>query len=284
MSKKMHLRSNFAKALAPKAILSLAAVAAVSALVAVEILHAQSDETGEFDVASVRRHVFGSGLEGPNCSNGRFISLGIPLVIVIRWAYDLNMDQFRDMQQRLPNWMFPEGGNASTLAYDIQATSERRLTESQCKAAMQALLADRFKLAVHWESKEADVNDLVVARGGPKMPKASDADTGSGFAVTINGRPVVSSGAPGPTGYTMQELADFLTFIRPHQPVIDKTGLAGRYKIALKFSIQPPGSDQVFEDPDLETALQRQLGLRLVTHKGTIKTLLVDHIEPPSAN
>jgi len=202
------------------------------------------------------------------------------------WAYDLNMDQFRDMQQRLPNWMFPEGGNASTLAYDIEAKSERRLTESQCKAAIQALLADRFKLAVHWESKEAEVNDLVVARGGPKMQRWSDTETERGFAVTINGRPVISGLAPGAPvpGYTMQEFADFLTFLRVHQPVIDKTGLEGRYKIAVKFSIQPPGSDQVFEDPDLETALQQQLGLKLQTHKGTVKTLLVDHIERPTAN
>jgi uncharacterized protein (TIGR03435 family) len=270
----MSLRLN----LAQKAILTLAAVAA-------GILHAQSSETEKFDVTSVRRHVFGSGLEGPSCSNGRFISIGVPLVIIIRRAYDLDQDQFRDIQQRLPNWMFPEGGNASTVAYDIQATSERRLTESQCKAAVQALLADRFKLAVHWESKEGEVNDLVVARGGPKMKKASEEDKERGFAVSINGRPVISAaGASVPSGETMQTLAEFLSFIRPHQPVVDKTGLEGRYKIALKFSIQPPGSDQVFEDPDLETAVQQQLGLKLETHKGMVKTLLVDHIEPPSAN
>jgi uncharacterized protein (TIGR03435 family) len=181
--------------------------------------------------------------------------------------------------------MFPEAGNASTLAYDIEAKSERRLTESQCKAAVQALLADRFKLAVHWESKEGEVSDLVVARGGLKMQKATDSDTERGFAVAINGRPVISAaGASVPTGETMPTLAEFLSFIRQHQPVMDKTGLEGRYKIALKFSIQPPGSDEVFEDPDLETALQQQLGLKLETHKGLIKTFLVDHIERPSAN
>ncbi len=116
------------------------------------------------------------------------------------------------------------------------------------------------------------------------MQKASDTDKERGFAVSINGRPVISSGATGPSGLTMLELAEFLSFIRPHQPVADKTGLEGRYKIALKFSIQPPGSDQVFEDPDLGTAVQQQLGLKLETNKGTVRTLLVDHIEPPSAN
>ncbi len=267
----MHLRLTFAQ----KAILTLAAVG---------MLHAQSTEAERFDVASVRPHVFGSGLDGPSCANGSFVARGMPLIIVIRWAYDLNQDQLRDMQQRLPNWMFPGGGTTSSLAYDIQAKSERRLTESQCKAGLQALLADRFKLAVHWESKESEISDLVVARGGPKMRKAIETDQGSGFAVTIDGRPVANSGGGGPTGYTMQELADFLSFIRPHQPVIDKTGLEGRYMIALKFSIQPPGSEEVFEDPDLGAALQRQLGLKLETHKGTVKTFVVDHIERPSAN
>ena len=83
--------------------------------------------------------------------------------------------------------MFPGGGNTSTLAYDIQATSERQFTESQCKAALQALLADRFKLAAHWEAKEAEVSDLVVARGGPKMQRAAAADQERGF-ITINGK------------------------------------------------------------------------------------------------
>jgi uncharacterized protein (TIGR03435 family) len=274
MSKQMHLPLNFTQS----AILSLAALAAIG------ILHAQSTEAAEFDVASVKLHVSGSGFEDRSCSNGRFVSRGMPLAAIIAWAYDLNQDQARDMHQRLPNWMFPEGGNAPTLAYDIEAKSERPLTESQCKAAMQVLLADRFKLAVHWESKPAEVSDLVVARGGPKMQKWSDTDAGSGFTITLNGRQLVSaSGGPAP-GETMQELTLFLNFIRQHQPVIDKTGLEGKYKIALKFSNRPPGTDQVFEDPDLETALQQQLGLKLETHKGTVKTLLVDHIERPTAN
>jgi uncharacterized protein (TIGR03435 family) len=266
-----------------KAVLSLAAAAIVP--IAVRVLHAQSAETGKFDVASVRLHVPGSGGEPLSCSNGRLVAIGFPLVLVIKWAYDLDYDQLRDMQQRLPKWMFPEAVGASTLAYDIQAESEHRLTEPQCKAAMQALLADRFKLAVHWESKEAQVYDLVVARGGPKMRKASNTDTGIGFTITLNGTPVRSAaGVSVPTGESMQELTAFLSFIRDHQPVTDKTGLEGRYKFDLRFSNGPPGRDGAFSDPDLETALQQQLGLKLEARKGTVKTLLVDHIEQPSAN
>jgi hypothetical protein len=90
----MHLRLKFAQ----KAVLSLAAVAAVSAPIAVGILHAQSTEAVKFDVASVRLHVSGSGFEDPSCSNGRFVARGNPLILVIKWAYDLDYDQLRDMQ------------------------------------------------------------------------------------------------------------------------------------------------------------------------------------------
>lgn len=113
------------KKIAKKAILSLAVVSAMSAPMAVGILHAQSNAIAEFDIASVRLHVPGSGYGPRSCSNGRFVSIGSPLLLIIVWAYDLNPDQLRDMQARLPKWMFPEAGNASTLAYDIQATSER---------------------------------------------------------------------------------------------------------------------------------------------------------------
>jgi uncharacterized protein (TIGR03435 family) len=262
--------------------------AVVLASIAVGVLHAQLTETG-FDVASVRLHANGSDYEPLSCSNGRFVSIGSPLFMLIAWAYDLTQDQWIEMQQRLPK----EDAGTAALAYDIQANAERPLAESQCKGALQALLADRFKLALHWESKEGQVSDLVIARGGPKMQKWLETDTGRGFTLTLNGRQ--AGGLPGasvPTGMTMQEFAKALTNLAAigvrggnrQQPVVDKTGLEGKYKIDLKFSIQPPGGDQVFDDPDLETALQQQLGLKLETHKGTVKTLLVDHIEPPTAN
>lgn len=284
----MRLRLNFAH----QAILALAAASAVNAPIADGILRAQSAETGGFDVASVKRHVSGSGYEPLSCSNGRFVSIGFPITGIIMWAYDLTQGQMIEMQARLPKWMFPEGGTVATLAYDIQAKSERRLTESQCKAMMQALLADRFKLAVHWESKEGEVTDLVVDRGGPKMQKWSDTEAGGGFTVILNGKQMTSGGSTVPAGQTMRELAEFLTGMggigvrgaSRNQPVIDKTGLEGRYKIVLKFSGQRPGGNPAFEDPDLETALRQQLGLKLETHKGIVKTLVVDHIEQPSAN
>jgi|SRR5579862_3855131 len=240
---------------------------------------AQSFESPKFDVASVRLHDFQStAIEPLRCSNGRFIALGIPFRLILGWAYDLDMNQARDTYQQLP-----KVSQAANLSYDIQAKSEHPLTESQCKVALQAVLADRFKLTAHWESRKAQVYDLTVARGGPKMQKASDADTKRGISITLDGTPV--TGAPGGavvTGWTMPELAQFLSVLALR--VTDKTGLEGKYKIVLKCSTRPPRADQVADDPDLETALQQQLGLKLEAHQGTVRTFLVDHIEPPSAN
>src|SRR5579862_8268974 len=204
-------------------------------------LHAQSSESPKFDVASVRLHDFqATDIEPLRCSNGRLIVLGAPLYVVIPWAYDLDQNQIRDMRDRLP-----KDAQAANLFYDIQATSERPLTESQCKAAVQALLADRFKLVVHWESKKAQVYDLTVARGGPKMRKVSDSGTEIGVNITVNDRPLKIAGSV-LTGWTMQDLAEYLTLLPLHTTVTDKTGLEGKYKITLSFSNRPPRDDQVF--------------------------------------
>jgi uncharacterized protein (TIGR03435 family) len=171
-----------------------------------------------------------------------------------------------------------------TTAFDIEAKAEPPVTESQCRLMMQALLADRFEFAAHWESKEAQVSDLVVARGGPKLQKAVETDKGPEVNVTLNGKPLTGPRAGQPKGMTMQELAAFLTSWGRLQPILDKTGLEGRYKIDLKFSLQPTGADQQFDDPDLETALQQQLGLKLERHRGSVKLLIVDRIEQPIPN
>ena len=231
-----------------------------------------------FEVASVKPHVQGSGFTPLACANGRFTSRGFPLVLVIQWAYDLNTDQYRQVEEHLPKWMSP------TTAFDIAGKAEPPVTESQCRLMLQALLADRFKFAAHWESKDAQVSDLVIARGGPKLQKAVETDQGPDVNITLNGRPLTGPRTGQPKGMTLKELADFLTSGMRLQPIFDKTELEGRYKIDLKFSLQPAGGNEVYDDPDLETALQQQLGLKLEKRKGSVNLLMVDRIEPPSPN
>jgi bla regulator protein blaR1 len=271
---------NFAR----KLLLAAAGMSVVAGPLVVGTLVRAQVTVPKFEVASVKPHVQGSGFMPLSCSNGRLISRGYPLVLVLQWAYDLNTDQYRAVEEKLPGWMFPGGGPSSTLAYDIEAKAERPVPESQCRLMMQALLADRFKFAAHWESKEAQVSDLVVARGGPKLQKAEEAEKRPEVSITLNGRPLTGPRTAQPKGMTMQELAAFLTSGMRLQPIYDKTGLEGRYRIDLRFSIQPPGTDRQFEDPDLETALQRQLGLKLEKRKGSVSLMIVDRIERPDPN
>lgn len=245
-------------------------------------MHAQAPPPA-FEVASVKPHVQGSGFIPLSCSNGRLTSMGYPLVLVIQWAYDLNTDQYRQIEEHLPKWLSP------TTAFDITAAAERSViespvAESQCRLMLQTLLADRFKFAAHWESKEVQASDLVVARGGPKLQRPAEKAEGPEVNITLNGRPLTGPRTGQPKGMTLKELADFITSGMRQQPIVDHTGLEGRYKIDLKFSIQPAGSTEVLDDPDLETALQQQLGLKLEKRKGSLNLLIVDRIEQPSPN
>jgi uncharacterized protein (TIGR03435 family) len=253
--------------------------------------------TPAFEVASIRVHAPNTGVHSPGCSNNRFTSIAFPLPIVIAWAYDLKGDASREFFKHNPPVI---GKNY----YDIQAEAADPVTESQCRLMVQALLADRFKLAVHWESREAEIFDLVVAPGGPRMQTARETDEGTDLNVVVDGRPLrrPPGPEPDPKGWTMQELAEFLTGRRAFQPIVDKTGLEGRYKIDLRYSTglpsapagplaarlgldaPPPPAGDAPLDPELEKALPQQLGLRLEKHKGSVRIMVLDHIEPPTAN
>lgn len=229
-----------------------------------------------FAVTAVRPHVRGAGYEELSCSNGRFITRGSGLDDTIEWAYDIRLYQIPDFKNKAPAWVTQE-------AYDIEAKYEGLATEQQCKGMVQALLANRFKLAVHWESRQGRVVDLVVAHTGPKLQKALSTDADSGWNVVYNGNPL--KGSPGNAkGRTMEQLAGFLaTFYPRGVPVNDKTGLEGRYRVNLRFSFQS-ATDDAQHDPDVETAVQQQLGLKLEERKGMVDFFVVDHIERPTPN
>lgn len=150
---------------------------------------------------------------------------------------------------------------------------------------MQALLADRFRLKAHFETREMPVYELVPAKGGTKL---KDADpTKHGFRMNSNGLR---------GSVTIHDLTDFLE-CSPDvggREVIDKTGLAGVYDVSLTWTPLQTGaasgggggpaplSDA--EGASLFTAIEEQLGLKLVSIKAPAQVLVIDHIEKPSAN
>jgi uncharacterized protein (TIGR03435 family) len=141
----------------------------------------------------------------------------------------------------------------------------------QASLMLRGLLAERFKLAVHTETRQLPVYSMAIAKSGPKMEKATDANrAGSWGSAMVLGT------------MEMPELASHLASILGRQ-VTDQTGLAGAYTFSLKWT---PDDKPVTDNspPSLVTAIQEQLGLRLDSTKGPVEILVVDHAEKPTEN
>jgi uncharacterized protein (TIGR03435 family) len=135
-------------------------------------------------------------------------------------------------------------------------------------AMLRTLLEERFKLAVHTETRDGAVYNLVAAKGGSKMKQADgNSPRGSGWGPTTL-RGTMSS----------DKMASLLTSILGH-PVLDHSGLSGIYTVDLKWA----GDDQT-DRPSIFTAIQEQLGLKLEPTRGPIQVLVIDRVERPSEN
>lgn len=184
----------------------------------------------------------------------KMLATNVTLLEVIERAYSVREYQISGG----PDWL-------KSQRYDIQADS----------AALQSLLKDRFKLALHSEQKTVPVYALVVAKNGPKLQVLnndgqSSVDTRHGF-MTMRG--------------PMSTIAEALSR-NTDLPVVDKTGLTGAYKCELDWT--PTNAQAGPPDPtgrtgpigpDIFDAVQEQLGLKLVPQKAPIEVLIIDHIE-----
>ena len=137
---------------------------------------------------------------------------------------------------------------------------------------VQELLADRFKLQVHRETREVRGYSLVIAPKGPKVREIARGAPDQGEGAMINGYPVRDESG---TGVTMSRLARFLAAVPLiRMPVVDNTGLKGMYSFTLDFARVPED-----DAPDIFTALQEQLGLRLESRN--IPQEFLDRAEKP---
>jgi len=169
-----------------------------------------------------------------------------------------------------------------TARFDVQAKGDvetdarwRRLNPDQQRVAkqtmMQGLLADRCKLAYHWETRELPVYVLVAAKGGAKLQQ-SDEQTVQAWTwrehINVEG------------GNTLERLAEELTRVAG-RPVVNRTGLTGRYTLELEWAADEDGDADV---PTLFTAIREQLGLRLEPERAMVEVVVIDHMELPTAN
>jgi uncharacterized protein (TIGR03435 family) len=144
---------------------------------------------------------------------------------------------------------------------------------------VQSLLADRFHLQVHHETRERPVYFLTVAPGGPKLQHI-EPDAPNEPGVRFNGHHLGILAEPvAPPGWSMSRLAGYLAdLLEDRRPVIDKTNLPGLYSFNLEYS--KDGADR----PLIPVALQQQLGLKLEPAKAPTDVLVIDHIDRPTEN
>jgi uncharacterized protein (TIGR03435 family) len=263
-----------------------------------------------FDVISIRenRDVPNSQsptFNGPTPDGYRL--KGLPLFAVIQLAFLPSKEgmSFRpDRISGVPAWAF----YTSSVRYDIDAkVPEVNLSQwkdpaqqpAMLRAMLQAMLADRFQLAAHRETKEIPIYQLALGKRAPKL-KPSEATTLADVrrehpdAVTLRGGTIVTSGPnPGQQnvyGITMPDLGTFLSNLAG-RPVQDTTGLTGRYDVTYQIELAPPpqegASGAVSPDyfsSQIYSIVQQQLGLQLKSARGPVETLVIDHIEKPTEN
>ncbi len=201
---------------------------------------------------------------------------------VITSAYGVR----EDLIYGLPSW-------AQTVRYDItakmnpdEAPQMNKLTRSERREMIAALLAERFNLKVHTEIKVRPVYELVLVGDAPKFPIHAQETAASVGPATRTGTDSVKTGAGQfeAKDVTLPLLTAFLEE-NLETNIIDKTGLHGRYDLRLRWTpdIGSPSSSDG-DAPPLFTALGDQLGLKLRPSRGPVETLVVDRIDQPSAN
>ena len=238
-------------------------------------LIALSQTTSPYDVASVRVDNTSADSANLGFHDESLNAHNFPLENIIEFAYDVPSDRVTGLP-----------GPLKDLRFDIDAKivptdggKPPQASASQDQARLILLLADRFHLKVHVEPKIMPTYDLVVVKGGPKIKLTQDELKDSNWNVNGQDTSLVLTSK----GAAMADLAAALTD-QVHRQVIDKTGLTGHADITLKWTDDVAAQQGGPNVVSIFTAIEEQLGLKLVPSKGPVDTLVIDHVEMPTAN
>ena len=220
-----------------------------------------------FEVASIKPAVpDAGGSSGEDGRNGLLKVYNVSLRRCIKYAYKIPETQVLGG----PKWV-------DDLRYDITARADRPASEPELLRMLQPLLADRFKLTFHRELRLIAGYTLVMANGGITA-KVADASPRSG---ANGGRGWIDT-----VGTPVSELVIRLSELL-QRPVVDKTRDTRRFDFHLRWTPDSPpaGAEPSASDgPSIFTALEEQLGLKLVSQKVEAEVFVIDHAELPSAN
>jgi uncharacterized protein (TIGR03435 family) len=242
----------------------------VSFVVATALVAAATPQPPSFSAASIKPAAIAIGREGGNRSRIQHTPTSltmwnVTLADCVQWAYGVAPVQL-------------SGARPGAESYDILAKTDAPVAVSELKVMLQHLLAKRFKLAIHRETRMLPVYQLVVAKGGPKLPKAN----ASASVNTAESLPRVENGS---FVFANVSLPDFVEMFAKLQgidlPVVDRTGIAGTYDIVLKGA---PAAAREADTAALFTIVHEQLGLKLTSAKAPFEVVIIDHAERPSEN
>lgn len=221
-----------------------------------------------FEVASIRVAQSTAGREGMHgmpasirTEPGTVTMRSASFRTVVRWAYNVV-----DFQVTGPDWIDQQ-------RYDIVAKSASAASEEQMRLMMQTLLADRFKLTSHRQTKEAQAWVLSVGKNGPKFKES--ASEGESSIVPDQKRMSIAVQRT-----QVSQLVDFLAPIL-RAPVLDETGLKGRYDITIAVDKYIPDHATAIADmvSVIATGIQQELGLKLEQKKMPVEFVVVDRAE-----
>ena len=235
-----------------------------------------ADADPSFEVATIKPSP--GGVEGPRYSlRGRIlVAVAASLHDLIKFAYGVHASQVVGA----PAWVASD-------RYDVEAVprGEGMPNDRQFKAMLQKLLADRFQLAFHRDQRELPAFVIVLGSGTPKLTPTQApgslpvAGIGPGLFYGVNA--------------TTTDFATTLQGAAMDRPVVDQTGLTGRWDFRLEWTPDPSqfggralpvGPSDANRPPALFTAIQEQLGLKLESKRASVDVLVIDRVEKPSDN
>jgi len=228
-----------------------------------------------FDVVSVKANKSGTVNSTRNYSPGGITAINVTLPMLIEVAYGIRSNLFSGA----PGWMETEHFDLNAKMVDQDPDIVKKLSFQDRSTMLRPVLEERFHLKVHTETRTLPVYELVVARGGPKLTETKEPN------VPFHDRSAGSWGIRNTelSGHDVA-LSTLVFFLesQTHRTVLDKTGLTGHYDLLLTWSSDDASPDSSV--PSVLTAIQEQLGLKLVSSKGPVETLVIDHVDPPSEN
>ncbi|QEE26561.1 TIGR03435 family protein [Terriglobus albidus] len=235
------------------------------------VVHMAADADPSFEVATIKPSSPDEQGTRVIIHGRQFSTVRTTLNELVFFAYGLHKGQILGA----PDWFSSERFDISAVP-DVQGEPSPKQWQSMVKK----LMADRFQVKLHYEKREFSVYALTIAKSGPKLTMSQGDPNGSAG---------LGFGPPGNFGAInakMSDVANAMAYDMVDRPVVDQTGLQGRFDLRLTWKPDDMHSatERTDTSPDIFTAVEEQWGVKLVSTKAPVDVLVIDHVEKPSAN